>query len=149
MFEEQVNCYYVAGLFDGEGCVRIAKNKTRRNACYQLYVSINMSDPRAIKKVLETFGGKLYTSRKASKPTHRILFSWVACSQKAADFLRQIRPFVTVKADEIDVALEFQSHIDSMGRQWRRNKILCSDIIAYRESLFQKISSLKHVQHLP
>ncbi len=143
------NIAYVAGLFDGEGCVRIAKNKTRKNACYQLYVSINMTDPRAIKKVSETFGGKIYLSRKASKPTHRTLYSWVVCSQAAATFLRTIRSFLIVKTEEVNMALEFQAHINSCGRQWGRGKNLSKSIIDYRETMFQKISHLKHVQHLP
>lgn len=145
-----VKIEYIAGLVDGEGYIRIAKNKYRlsgkRNPTYQLYVGINMTDPRPIKSIQEIFGGKIYVTRiKTSK--HRTLFGWIVTSRKAIEFITAVRPHLLVKGEEADVAITFQNHIDSSGRQWSAHKGLPKSVIDFRESLFQEISHLKHVQH--
>jgi len=149
---------YIAGLFDGEGYIRIAKDiyriklRLRRNPTYSVRIGISMCNPYAIKYIFDNFDGSIHKMRSSrAKPNHRTLYGWIATSKKAYAFLTAIRPWLIVKAEEADIAIEFQKHIDSTKR-WPiqgKPKGFSSHpqtIIDYRESIFQKLSQLK-VKH--
>jgi len=149
--EQDISFQYLAGLFDGKGCVYIQKNKTfnpkspNKNPTYQVVCQVSMTNKNLIGKLHKTFGGTFYT-HKRKKITHRDCHLWFLCSKKANRFLKAIFPYTIVKKEEIKVAFEFQDHIDKSminGRQWKRNLRLPPEVVAYRESLYQRLKSLK------
>ena len=154
-----IKASYIAGLFDGEGYVAIKRTKPRPkdrhkgyNDTYQVYAGINMCDPQVIKMLADRFDGGVYSLARKN-PKHRTLYSWMITSTRALKFLKTIRRYLIIKAKEVDVAFEFQEHLINSQKnikrdaKGRRTKI--DDVsIAYRESMRQKLSSLKHIQHL-
>jgi hypothetical protein len=142
---------YVAGLFDGEGYIRITKWKKpgSTHIRYALFGGIGMTHRPIIEALHQQYGGSTNENRHDLRsPRNRIQFTWVVSSQKAAAFLRIIHPFSIVKRDEIDIALELQRHIDSNpyvsgGRNHMEERPDREKIIAYRDDLFQKITALK------
>ena len=98
---------WAAGLFEGEGTVRINK-PTRRN-CGTLIVSVVNTD----RDVLDFFQARWpgYMKRATGLgPRQRPAWVWVIAARRAAAFLRLIQPFI-VRArvlERIDVALQFQ-----------------------------------------
>jgi hypothetical protein len=103
---------YVAGLFDGEGCIVIAKRKPGarhrgRGAYYTLRATIAMTHEETVRRLHETFGG--YNGRMARAPEgHADIFQWqLATTPQAARFLRLIEPFSITKRQQIAVALSF------------------------------------------
>lgn len=140
---------YAAGLFDGEGYVRIARwqKASSRHIRYQLILGIGMTFRPVIEELRNTYGGSINMNRHdLRRKTHRIQFTWHAGSQIGAAFLRRVMPYLIVKRDEAKIALLFQEHIDknpyvSAGPVAMRDNH--SEIVAYREKLFQEITALK------
>ena len=148
---------YVAGLFDGEGYIRITnwKKPNSTHVRYALFGGIGMSYFPIIEALREKHGGSLNQNRHDLRnPRARIQFTWVVSSQNAATFLRKIQPFAIVKREEIDIALELQRNIDenpyiSGGRNHMNERPNRDAILAKREELFQQITILKKRSFAP
>jgi len=140
---------YVAGLFDGEGVVRINRKQRGVHRGYNLHVAIGMNYYPVVKALCDAYGGSVHMNRHDLRnPKNRIQFSWIVANQKAATFLRRILPFAIVKLDEIVIALKLQDHIDanpyiSAGRNHMLERKNRDKILAYREELCIQISALK------
>lgn len=114
---------YIAGLFDGEGCVRInrrvryGKPGETRKSCemYILYVQVSNLDPAVLYPLKERFGGSIHVT-KHKNPTQRDVLKWMASTWQALEFLKAIRPWLVVKADQVDIAIEFQEAKARHGR---------------------------------
>ncbi len=140
---------YAAGLFDGEGYVRIARwaKPGSKHIRYQVIGGIGMTHRPVIEALREAYGGSVNMNRHDLRnKNHRIQFTWHVGSQIACDFLRRVMPHLVVKREEAEIALALQEHIDtnpyvSAGRNALRDDR--TDIIAHRESLYRKISALK------
>lgn len=140
---------YIAGLFDGEGYVRIAKwqKPNSTHVRYNVFVGLGMTYRPVIETLHREFGGTLTENRHDKRnPNARIQFTWMAASQVAASFLRRVLPYLVVKKEEAEIALVLQEHIDAnpytpVGRyKTRENR---DQLLAFREDLFQEISALK------
>lgn len=140
---------YIAGLFDGEGCVRICRrdrygepgNKRKRCEMYYLQVHIVNSDPRLVYPLKERFGGSVHMSEHKN-PRQRPTFSWIVSTQLAAEFLKAVRPWLISKADQADIALAFQD------AKKRHGKPKAGIDPSYRERerrQYAEISALKHL----
>jgi hypothetical protein len=142
-----MNLHYAAGLFDGEGYVYIFKKEKGTTVCYVISTGITMCHYPTVKAFYDQFGGHLNGHRADLRNSkHRTGFMWGAANQQAAKFLRKIRPYVLIKADEIDLALALQDHIDLhlSGSNLPRDERL-----AYREDLFQRCKELKKRTYPP
>jgi len=107
---------YVAGLFDGEGCVVIGKRvqaRKRRPPYVQhiLMVSVANTNRPALDRLREMFGGCIITE-KMKYAHHTQGYTWSITSLRAARFLRRIRRYVRIKADQVNLALRFQATLD-------------------------------------
>lgn len=142
---------YVAGLFDGEGYVRITKWRKPGSSHirYAIFGGIGMSHRPVIEMLHKEYGGCLNENRHdLRKAVNRIQFTWTFASQIGATFLRRIHPFSVVKKDEIEIALLLQDHIDAnryvpAGRNHMDERPNRDEIYAYRDDLFTRITALK------
>lgn len=152
-----MNIHYIAGIFDGEGFVYIFRKQLRskpNHTGYYISTGVNMCHHPTIKALYDQFGGHINNGSARKNPKHRPLFAWGMANQKAAQFLRIIRPFVTIKAAEIDVALALQDHIDqtpylSPGKNPMAERANRGEILAYRETLYQQCKELKSYSFTP
>lgn len=101
---------YLAGLFDGEGCVHIRHNK--RNDCpkgvqYQLMIRVAMASEHLCRLYQMSFGGRVYQCKKY-KSYHKQLWQWVCSSRQAGDFLKAISPYLILKKSEAILGIKFQ-----------------------------------------
>lgn len=146
---------YVAGLFDGEGYVRIAKweKPNSRHVRYQVFLGIGMTHRPIIEALHKEYGGSLNQNRHDLRSKkHRIQFTWTISSRGAVEFLNRVLPFLVVKKDEADIALKLQEHIDanpykSVGPVALRDNH--EKIIAHREKLYLAITALKKRSYPP
>lgn len=99
---------YLAGFFDGEGCVSIS---TRTHGGYGLMVSVSQLNPMPLLLLRSRFGGSI--SRSRDRRGFRTMVVWTAGARIAANAIREMRPLLAVKADEVDLALAFQDGLDS------------------------------------
>ena len=140
---------YVAGLFDGEGYVRIFKKVRKNHTGYYIAVGLGMTYYPIIKALHEEYGGSYSENRHDLRNSkNRIQFTWHVHNKIGANFLHRIRPYVVVKKDELEIALALQDHIEknkyiSSGRNHMTERKDRDQILAYREDLFQRIKALK------
>lgn len=112
---------YVAGFFDGEGCVSLTKrqNKGYGSPHVQLQVMIANSHEGIIDLFMKQFGGF-----KSEKPTGfgSTSFCLKFSSEEAEAFLRYIQYDVIIKAREVEVALALIERRRLPGWRVRRLK---------------------------
>jgi hypothetical protein len=93
---------YLAGFFDGEGCVRVNKTPTRNTISYHLIVSIANNDKTILDSCKEIYGGDVHLKGKGP------CLSWSLFSKASIEkFLLASLPYLVVKKDEALVALEY------------------------------------------
>jgi len=98
---------YVAGLFDGEGCVtsqmQWVKGKYEKYPRVHLRLSITNNSIRIMELLEEWFGGG---SRKKQK--NKDCYHWLVIGKKEMlRFLNYIKDFVIIKRDQVDLAIKF------------------------------------------
>ena len=98
---------YVAGIFDGEGCVCLRINKGRY---YSLDISVANTNEWLMQWLKFAFGGNFYAmqakTRKAQnwKPCWR----WTITGNKGSSFLKLILPYLRLKKPQAELAIKFQ-----------------------------------------
>jgi hypothetical protein len=143
---------YAAGLFDGEGYIRVNRwaKPGSIHVRYQLFGGIGMAYLPVIQALQATYGGTLNVNRHSVRnPVHRDQFQWNFSSQIGAAFLRRVLPHLVVKRDEAELALELQSSIDEWKHKLGHHHALHprrDEIFAEREDLARRIAELKHVR---
>lgn len=98
---------WLAGIFEGEGAITIAKF-TKRN-WGALRIRVTSTDRDMIDQLQDFFPGHIGTA--SSKPQHSKAWRWGLSSKKAKTFLLAIRPYCRVErvVEKIDLGLEFQA----------------------------------------
>lgn len=96
---------YVAGFFDGEGSIGIYKAYYRGNCVgYRLRTQLCQNRGEEANELMAqlsaTFGGSASNQQKK--------LNWQLNSEKAAEFLRQILPYLRMKKIQAEVAIAWQ-----------------------------------------
>lgn len=130
---------YIAGLFDGEGCVHIAILRPKnRSLQHQLRTTISNSNPEPLRIVQGLFGGIIqYT---LPYENHRQVYSWHGASRCALYFLESIYQYLIIKKEEARLGIEFQRN-----KKWERP--LSREQLNWRERLRIKLVGLKGVEY--
>jgi hypothetical protein len=102
---------YMAGLFDGEGSVCVDIRRMTRSACLRICICNRHQGILADVKETTGYGFITKVSGKRSK-----CGVWIAVSIQAARFLEIVRPYLVIKSDQADLAIEFQSITKRHGR---------------------------------
>lgn len=99
---------WAAGLFEGEGTIRINKPSMRNWGT--LCASVVNTDSDVTDFFQARWPGYLKPCG-VSKPNHRPAWMWVIAAHKAVEFLRAIRPYVVRRRviERIDHGLYFQA----------------------------------------
>jgi len=147
---------YCAGLFDGEGYVRIDVYKfpsPRKSTRYQLIAGIGMCHYPTVKALHDQFGGTFFKNTSANKrdPENRIQYHWAVASGAALDFLGFIEPHSITKRDEVALAIRFQRHMDRYCAKMKGGARRYDDehnrlrrrVFAFRQVLADRIKTLK------
>ena len=99
---------YVAGIIDGEGCIRLASRGLRNNlVSYYIGVEVGMTNKDLIYSLKEMFGGCVIVRNQQGNRKTR--YDWSLRTKMALDFIKLIYPYLRVKKQQADVALRFQS----------------------------------------
>lgn len=101
---------YIAGFFDGEGCVRIKKANQGGNS-YYLIAHITNTNPVILKKVQDLFGGN---TRLQEKGRNKPIYNWYITSSEANDFLKTLQPFLIEKKSQAELGIKFHENKEKM-----------------------------------
>lgn len=118
---KEIELAYMAGFFDGEGCILIEKQKNKIKKRPYYHVSIQMAQAEKGKEIpmwfQANFGGHLIHSRRSLKnPNLCDIWQWRATCQNAMRCLEIIYPYLILKKPQIDLAFKLQSGKQTIHR---------------------------------
>jgi hypothetical protein len=126
---------YIAGLFDGEGCINIYHHIK----WYQLRIIIQMTTKKPLDELYSRYGGVLrFVESKNPKwsPTWR----WeISDKDMCIRFIEDILPYSIIKLPQCEVALEFLATI-----QHHSGVATPDEVVEKRRTLMEKIKVIKH-----
>lgn len=100
---------YAAGFFDGEGTIyaatRNAGNPRAKRPSPTILAMVANTERRPLALFQERWGGSMH--RTPASERKRELHQWVLAPKNAFVFLKDIRPYLIIKADLADAAIEF------------------------------------------
>lgn len=115
---------WLAGFFDGEGCVSIFKIPRLEGKYieYKMTVSISQKDKRPLEAIRGWFGGNVTLNQSSG------VWKWTRSAQQARIFLEAVRPYLKLKHEQVDVALAFQE------RKKESKKLRSASFVLEREA---------------
>ena len=147
----EVQKAYLAGFFDGEGCIHIGKHQSKNTPTpiYNLYVIVAQTNKAIIDDMLEMVGlGSVHLYKRSLKnKNENDAYAWRLSGRHAADFLTAIKDYVKLKRFQLDVALEFHTTRNFQKYHHGRGSKVPTEIIERREQLAQMLKSYKKTQY--
>jgi hypothetical protein len=154
---------YVAGLFDGEGWVRVqtpgvhvdgshwnGEQSPRVFPTYQVIAGIAITHKPLMVEIYERFSGTLHGDDhyRRKDPANRTIWRWHVSSKKAQAFLSAICPHTVLKRDQIELAIALCAHIAEHKCAMIGSSPTLAfkiEINAHRKALAERIAALKKV----
>lgn len=134
---------YVAGLFDGEGCVNIYQTKkyVDNRIGYELTIAIFNSHKEVIELLQENFGGCVQKRERGlgRNENWKIGYSWKLSCNQAKNLLEKLLPFLIIKKEQAKIAVEFQTLKESKNHRFIKN---IKEINDFYEICYQKMRIL-------
>lgn len=130
--------YYLAGIVDGEGCIRIDYCKS--NGLYKPVLQVGMVEEHIIRLVESEFGGSV---RKERVPNKRSI--WRVKVQSVADWGKVIPALdgkLLVKQRQLDLVKEY---ISERIPHPNHKRLLCEEELQRRQGLYLKSKELNAV----
>lgn len=136
---------YLAGLFDGEGCVHIPVQFNHKSPNYGIRAIFSLCHKDVIERIAKQFGVSFCRINKSrTNPKWKDAYSVQICGEKAAAFMRGVLPHLLVKQEEVKLALLLQEHVTRYRYIFRNfTPEERAELIAYREGLRQQIRFLR------
>jgi hypothetical protein len=141
---------YLAGIIDGEGCIRIKKStygvrvrKDMKNANYSEMIQLRMVDQEAIRLLQEIGGGNYYKEKRSQGQP---LYCYQATCIKAVHIIELLYPYLRIKKPQADLILDLRKskqNPDAKIRGGPKSKRPMKEyIVNEREVLYQKCKNL-------
>ncbi len=132
---------YLAGFFDGEGCLYISRQKgKKKNPYYTPRVVIANTNEEVIGLIEKSFHGSTAREGFEIRPgRRRPWYVEIYRRDRIKKFLKGIYPYSIVKKKQIELMFEFIKHLDKS----KSGKPVADEIIVWREKQVQKLKDLK------
>ena len=135
---------YIAGIFDGEGCVRIAKMAPTKygtvNIIYELQLNIVNTNKDIIEFLYKTIGCGHISKIDRSKENKKIIYRYSISNKKASQLLDLLLKYLIIKKKQAKIAINFVKTFTNFPYRKQTPKYLLNK----REELYIKISKAKH-----
>jgi len=95
---------YMAGLFDGEGCVSLSTVNTDQRLCV---VTISQKRMAVLTWFHEVFGGSLFVRRKMQRQETRLGVWSLGDADSIRVFHRVVKPYLRIKAEEFELVVAY------------------------------------------
>ena len=133
---------YIAGFTDGEGYIGIVRNQGLR-----LFIQITNTKPEVLYWMKELFGGSIHKGQYKSESDPRFFnakptYKWTIVSRQAETFLEAIQPYLRIKSELCQFALDFQ--VTKLWGEYNSKNPPPEDIVDYREWIREQVRELNH-----
>lgn len=110
-----VSYEYIAGFFDGEGYIQIAKKapNSKSGAPYWLVASMANTHRGVLDEIAKITGGNVVFHNGVKRGQHHPHYRLTFYSLQALTFLKVIQPYLIIKREEADLAIAFCEHLKS------------------------------------
>ena len=149
---ENKDLIWLAGLFDGEGCIRITKRKPSYckkalSPTYSAKMAIQMVHEDTILRVKQIVGFGSIT-KYGGKNRKNIIYTWEISTQGVKKLLPLLKPYIFTKLKEFDLMEKFLIEIDwyrsnRKGLGLGKSTTIPEENLKFREELFLEMSKLK------
>jgi hypothetical protein len=134
-----ISVEYLAGFFDGEGCIGIYRRKGRYLS-YRFIVQVTSSNKDAVGKFVEFFHIGHVKKQIRRYRQHAICWKWEVVSNQALLVLEHLEPYLVIKKAEATLAIDFQrnvqkSHYRNTSKEYRE------DVVGRMKTLKQSYKS--------
>jgi len=104
-YRKEYDNAYIAGLIDGEGCIRLSKKKGKiQDFYYHPVIEINITNEAVIDYMILMCGGKKYIKHWDNH--YKTVYRWVLNKKEdIIELLRDIEPFCIIKAGQVKLLL--------------------------------------------
>ncbi|HEY1197289.1 MAG TPA: hypothetical protein VGG32_00995 [Thermoplasmata archaeon] len=124
---------YLAGLFDGEGCLMI---RVGRGRYYDVIGDITSVDEAPI-RWLEQVTGVGHVQHNIPRNGNRPWYNWRVSTRQLEPLLRAMLPYLIIKRERAELALQFISGLKRAGPV-----LLTPETLALRESYRLRMRAL-------
>lgn len=127
---------YIAGLFDGEGCINFTNN---RNELTYLRVVVVNTNYDILKYLQDTFGGSISELKRVS-PKWKQAYQWSLTWAAALNFVDKVSPWLKIKHKQAHVAHAF-AEIKKLQRKKTITKKQFSEILEFLKQQLTYLNS--------
>jgi Xaa-Pro aminopeptidase len=134
---------YTAGFFDADGTVGIYKSykKGFKTPYYRMRVALINTNKETLEQIRAFYGIGSFQIVKHEKEIHKWRHHLIISGREALNFIKAIYPYVHLKQDRLDVAIEFQEHMNNFGGRYGQNGVP-KEHLEIRENLRLKMKEL-------
>lgn len=131
---------WVAGFIDGEGSIGIIKTYGRhgQSPTYLIRLEVSNTNREIITFLRDLFGGGLQPDKKRN-PAWKDSYKWVVAAKQAKDIIEQITPYLRLKKQQAELALELAK---GLGHFYAHHQQLPQCELERREQLYQRMRVL-------
>lgn len=113
---------YLAGFFDGEGCIRIKKPTT--GSAFHIIAHVTNSNKSILDRYVVLFGGKV---RKQERSPNKTIYNYYVTCSEAVDMLKILKVFLVEKVKQTEYAIWFHAEKGNLSFE---QKMSCHDRIS-------------------
>lgn len=108
---------WAAGIFDGEGSLTLANRlDSKGNVRGSVRLSVGATDRAMIDRLQALFGGPAWDGGPPRQEGWKRVWLWHVSGRAVGIILKMIRPYVVVKGELADLAIEYAETINHSGR---------------------------------
>jgi hypothetical protein len=135
---------YIAGVIDGEGSISIIKASGKYHFSYQLRLIVTNTDYRMLKWLKDTigYGNVAERKRKITQPNWSPVYIYSVTATKAKNLLVTIYPYLVIKREQADIAIEFTKTVLPQKNNIYGCKGMKPDILLKRQEFKSRINFL-------
>lgn len=142
---KNIDLAYIAGLFDGEGSISLARLGHKvwsKRSDFSLTVRIHNTRKDVLEWVSQTVGGKVYVASNHPPNGYNKVYQWLMTGPTSIKLLIQLKPFIKIKNQQIEVAIAFQQTKEIVGAKRQFRKGVPQDITEQRFALYEQLKAL-------
>jgi hypothetical protein len=144
---------YLAGILDGEGCLRITRCRLRKKPLnsprHSPSVFVGNTSWALAEFLRDNFGGSIW--ERSATATRRTVYIWHLCTRVSIlAILTAVRPHLLVKGAQADLLIEFITGFSrgrGRGRGGGHGLRVDPAELARRERIYQEVRDLNHLAH--
>lgn len=140
--EQKIILAQFAGMMDCDGDIGIRKDN-RQDTYYQR-IGFTNTNIKIIEWIVENFGGSVPKETVRNNPRWKNFYKWTLGSSSSYKLLKKIRPYLIIKQEQADLAIELYDKVSkwNYGSGRAVSKLMPKHKREHAKELFEKCKTL-------